>query len=83
MIPSRRNTVNDQVSIASNTQFVITNHRVNFDHDFNWDKVHILDQEPYLNKRLISEMLFIKRQRNGLNFQTDTERLPEIYLNCQ
>jgi len=64
----------------TNTQSVITNHRLNFDHDFNWDDVKILDQEPFLNKRLISEMLFIKRQNNSLNLQTDTERLPEIYL---
>jgi len=65
----------------TNTQSVITNHRVGFDHFFNWDEVQILDREPFLNKRLISEMLFIKRQKNGLNLQTDTERLPEIYLN--
>lgn len=29
------------------------------DHAFNWSDVQILDYEPYLNKRLISEMLFI------------------------
>jgi len=65
----------------TNTQSVITNHRLNFDHDFNWDDVKILDLEPFLHKRLISEMLFIRRQNNGLNLQTDTERLQEIYLN--
>jgi len=54
---------------------------LHFDHDFDWEGVKILDQEPFLSKRLISEMLFIKRQNNGLNLQTDTERLPEIYLN--
>jgi len=31
-------------------------------------------------KRLISEMLHIKKQTNSLNFQTDTEDLHVAYL---
>ncbi|EFN60902.1 hypothetical protein EAG_14218, partial [Camponotus floridanus] len=41
----------------TNTQSVISNHRVGFDHVFNWEDVQILDREPFLSKRLISEML--------------------------
>ncbi|EFN61261.1 hypothetical protein EAG_01146, partial [Camponotus floridanus] len=40
---------------------VITEHRLNFDHEFKWDDVKILDKESFYNKRLISEMLCIKR----------------------
>ena len=29
---------------------------------------------------MTSEMIFIKKQNNGLNKQSDTESLPEIYL---
>ncbi|EFN65097.1 hypothetical protein EAG_00792, partial [Camponotus floridanus] len=58
---------------------VITEHRLNFDHEFKWDEVKILDKESFYNKRLISEMICIKRQHNGLNLQTDTDCFPDIY----
>ncbi|EFN63803.1 hypothetical protein EAG_12795, partial [Camponotus floridanus] len=44
---------------------VITKHRLNFNHKFKWDEVKILDRETYYYKRLISETIYIKRQRNG------------------
>ncbi|XP_018353715.1 PREDICTED: uncharacterized protein LOC108755288 [Trachymyrmex septentrionalis] len=40
----------------------------------------ILYEEPSYRKRLISEMLHIKKQRNSLNLQTDTEGLNKAYL---
>jgi len=46
-------------------------------HDFD---VEILDEEPYLGKRLVSEMLHIKKQTYSLNSQTDTEGLHEAYF---
>lgn len=59
---------------------VITDHRISSNHDFDWDNVSVLDNEPWLRKRLISEILHIKRQKNGLNLQTDTEGLPDMYI---
>jgi len=59
------------------TQSVITEHRRNYSHDFNWNNVEILDKERYLTKRLISEMIHIKRQNNSLNLQSDTECLDD------
>ena len=44
---------------------------------FRWNDVKILDNESFYNKRLISEMINIKRQ--GLNKQNNTESLPESY----
>jgi len=64
-------------STAQNS--VITDHRVTTKHDFDWDRVKILDKEMNLNKRLISEMIFIKKQKHGLNAQTDTALLDVIY----
>ncbi|KYM95437.1 hypothetical protein ALC62_13865, partial [Cyphomyrmex costatus] len=51
--------------INRNTQqnSVITNHRLQFSHDFNWDNIKILDKEISLNKRLISEMIYIRKQK--------------------
>ena len=56
---------------------VITDHRINFDHNFKWNDVKILDCESSYNKRLVFEMIHIKRQKQGLNRQNDTESLPE------
>lgn len=36
----------------TNTQSVITNHRINFDHDFDWENVKILDQEPFFEQKI-------------------------------
>jgi len=57
------------------THSVITDHRLNDNPEFDWDNVEILDNERYLSKRLISEMLHITRQNNSLNLQPDTEFL--------
>jgi len=58
---------------------VITDHRLQFKHEFDWDNVRVVDQEPNYHKRLISEMIFIKKQKHGLNAQTDTVLLDPIY----
>jgi len=58
---------------------VITNHRLECSHDFDWDGVEVLDEELNLNKRLVSEMIHIKKQKQGLNLKKDTELLHPIY----
>lgn len=58
---------------------VITDHRLS-NHKFDWDNIEIFDEEFYLKKRLVSEMLFIRPQRNGLNRQEDTEFLNHAYI---
>jgi len=59
---------------------VISEHRLNTGHNFNWEKTLILDTETNYNKRLISESLHIKRQINSINKKTDTDLVPEIYF---
>ena len=60
--------------------FPISRHRIEFNHDFNWDTVKILDKEPNYTKRLTSEMLHIKKQKMGLNIHNDTEHLENVYM---
>jgi hypothetical protein len=62
------------------TPSVITDHRMQYNHDFDWNNVEILDHERYYYKRLVSEMLHIGKQVNGLNLQSDTECLHHAYL---
>jgi len=65
---------------ATTTHSVITDHRFNDNHEFDWDIVEILDNERYLSKRLISEMLHITRQNNSLNLQLVTEFLYDAWV---
>jgi len=51
-----------------------------FSHDFDRDNVEILDEEIHFNKRIISEMIYIKKQSYGLNLQHDTNSLDFIYF---
>ena len=57
---------------------VITDHRINCNHNFKWNDVKILDCDSSYNNRL-SEMIHIKKQKQGLNRQNDTEALSETY----
>jgi len=43
---------------------VVSNHRLEYNHDMNWDEATILDMESSYIKRLVSEMVYIKRQAN-------------------
>jgi len=58
---------------------VITDHRLQSNHEFDWDDVMMLDEEINYKKRLISEMIHIKKQKHCLNSQNDTELLDPIY----
>ena len=64
----------------TNSLSVISCHKLDSDHTIDWDNSSILDSEHSYYKRMISEMIHIKRQENGLNKQSDIERFPEIYI---
>jgi len=68
------------INKKTNNHSVITNHRMEFNHDFEWENPIILDKETHYYRRLISEMIFIKLQNNSLNLQTDTEVLEHVYV---
>ncbi|KYM94019.1 hypothetical protein ALC62_15366 [Cyphomyrmex costatus] len=58
---------------------VITDHRLDHNHEFDWNNVDILDCKSFYHKRLISETLYITTQSNGLNLKTDTDGLDRSY----
>ncbi|KYQ53643.1 hypothetical protein ALC60_02916 [Trachymyrmex zeteki] len=70
----------NHIKYNTSTRSVITEHRLQYDHDFQWDNVRVLDEEPCYRKRLTSEMLNIKKQTVSLNLQTDTEGLHKAYI---
>jgi len=56
----------------------ISNYRLEYDHNFKWDEIKILDNKSVYSKRLISEMVHIKS--NKLNKQSDTKSFPNSYI---
>jgi len=72
-ISEHRNHINRNISH-------IIEHRLQFNHDFDWKDVKILDSERFLGKRLVSEVMFIKKQKHGINLQSDTEHLDDAYI---
>jgi len=55
------------INKKSNSPSVISEHRLNFNHEFEWENIKIMDNEQSYQKRIISEMVHIKKQQNGLN----------------
>jgi len=60
---------------------VVSQHRIEFDHDFDWCKLNILHKELNRRKREIAEMFYIKKFDNNINLQRDTENLNCVYDN--
>lgn len=58
---------------------VVSKHRVQFKHEFDWENVDILDFEPIEFKRLISEMIHIHLNTNIINIRGDTKKLHNPY----
>ena len=46
----------------------------------NWQGINILDREPDLNKRLVSESININLQNSPINLRKDTEKLHASYF---
>jgi len=61
------------------THLVIADHRLPFDHEFNWEDEQILDKEMNYYKRLRSEKYYISDHKKERNLQTDTEFLEHAY----
>ena len=58
---------------------VVSKHKIEFNHDFDWANPKILHNEKHIRKREIAEMFFIKKNNNTLNLQKDTDNLNNIY----
>lgn len=57
----------------------LSQHSIQNEHTFNFDDVKILNNETYLRKRLILEMIQIKSHIHSINFKTDIDKLSNIY----
>ena len=57
----------------------MSEHRLEENHDFRWNDVKILDNEPNWKKRLISEMTHIKKNPTNISKRGDTDGLNPLY----
>lgn len=67
------------ISKDSNQLSVVSKHRLNSGHEFDWNKAIILDNKTYFYKRLISECLYIKLNSDTINIASDTDLLSPVY----
>lgn len=70
---------NNNIKMHPTNYSVVSKHKVEFNHDFNWESPTILHTEKYLRRREIAEMFFIKKFNNTINLQKDTEKLTNVY----
>jgi len=75
-IKEHRNNIKNQSGNFS----VVTDHRLSFNHNFDWDNPNILHKEKNRKKREIAKMFYIKKFNNTINLQKDTENLNPIYI---
>ena len=82
LLKTRCNEHKNNIKLNSKYHNVITKYIVeNRDHTFNWKKTQIIHKENNFSKRLIAEMIFIKKEKdNRLNKIIDCDNLSESYF---
>jgi len=63
------------IKVEDSKHSVISKHMLENNHSFDWQNIKILDFKPNNYKRIVSEMIHIKTQGNGLNSVDDIECL--------
>jgi len=67
------------INKKSGSPSLISNYRLDSNHKINWNKILIVAEKLSYNKRIVSEMVYIKKQQQVLKKQSDTELLLDVY----
>ncbi|XP_050315966.1 uncharacterized protein LOC126750390 [Anthonomus grandis grandis] len=59
----------------------LAEHKMNTGHNFNFGKTTIMGQQQLFKKRLLAEMINIKKHNNAVNKRTDIDNLSSSYFN--
>lgn len=78
-LKTRINEHNNDVKKHESNFSVVSKHRTQLNYKFNFMSPEILYKEKNRKKREIAEMFFIKKFRNNINLQKDTEGWPDVY----
>ena len=66
-------------SLTSNSESTaLSKHSKDLNHQFDFNNVKILDFEEHYNKRLLKEMINIKKEKNSISFRTDISNLKAL-----
>lgn len=76
-----KNSIKKKISTPNKPNTALSDHAVNNFHNFNFNSPKILHRENNLNKRLIYEMIEIKKSPKSINYKTDIEHLNSVYYN--
>ena len=63
-----------------NSESVVFKHRAEFNHEFDWEHVKMIDHESDYKIRLTSEMIHIKCNQSSINKKEDIFTLNRIYF---
>ena len=63
-----------------NKESVVSLHRIENKHEFDWDNTFVLDMESNYKKRLVSEMIYIKSNHNSIIKKEDIQNLSTMYF---
>jgi len=69
----------NNIKLHATNYSVISKHKIETGHDFDWKNPKILHNEKNVRKREIAEMMFIKKFDNTINLQKDTDSLNSTY----
>ena len=59
---------------------MVSLHRIENKHEFDWGNTSVLDMESNYKKRLVSEMIYIKSNHNSINKKEDIQNLSIMYF---
>jgi len=59
---------------------IISEHIIEYNHSFDWDNTKIMDRKYNFYERIVSEIIYKKKQKVGLNLNNDTELLNDFYF---
>lgn len=80
-ISEHRRSVRPITLINTKTKTALAEHFENFEHQFNFDQTSIVDKQNNYKKRLLSEMIQIKKHQNNINKKQDIDNLNASYFN--
>lgn len=80
-ISQHKNSINLKLKYPNKPNTALSDHAVDNLHNFNFASPKLLKSEKNLKKRLIYEMIEIKKDSNSVNYNTDIENLSTIYHN--
>ena len=59
---------------------MVSLHRIENKHEFDWENTSVLDMESNYKKRLFSEMIYVKSNHNSINRKEDIQNLSTMYF---